>query len=70
MPAQIDLPKAMAALVRGAKAERRWDEVLGGRETRPYRDVATWAVQRLLGGGASLEDVIEYLRGAAALEGP
>lgn len=65
---RIDLTTAMAALMKGTKAERSWDKVLGGPTSRPYRDVATWAVQRLLGGGASLEDVLEYLRGAAALE--
>lgn len=64
-----ELEAAMGALMKGTKAERSWDKVLGGSSSRAYRDVATWAVQRLVAGGAALEDVLEYLRGAAALEG-
>jgi hypothetical protein len=63
----VDVAAAMTALLRGTKAERSWDKVLGGAESRAYRDVAAWAVERLVANGAALEDVIEYLRGTAEL---
>jgi len=64
----IDVATAMASLVKATASERRWDQRLGGAESRAYRDVAVWAVQRLVGAGAQLPDVLTYLRQSADLE--
>jgi len=63
----FDIAAAMSSLVKATAAERRWDELLG-KETRAYRDVALYAVDRLLAAGAQLADVINYLRENASLE--
>lgn len=64
----LDVAAAMASLMKGTAAERRWDKLLGGDETRAYRDIALWGVQRLVAGGAALADVLKYLHENAELE--
>lgn len=41
--------------------EREWDPALGGRETRPYRDLVAYAAAKLVLSGAQPEAVISYL---------
>lgn len=64
---QIDVALAMASLVKATAEEKRWDERLGA-DSRAYRDVAIWAVQRIIAGGAELADVLSYLHKHAELE--
>lgn len=41
--------------------EAQWDPLLGGRETRGYRDLLTYSAAKMVLAGAAPESVISYL---------
>ncbi len=41
--------------------ETQWDPLLGGRETRGYRDLLTYSAAKMVLAGAQPEHVISYL---------
>ncbi len=48
-------------LENAATIEGQWDPLLGGRETRAYRDLLTYSASKLVLAGAAPEAVISYL---------
>ena len=47
--------------------EVSWDERLGGRDTRPYRELLCYCAGRLMAAGVVLDDLGAYLREASVL---
>lgn len=60
---KVDLTAAAVALVKATANEKRWDAAFG-KDTRAYRDVAVYAVERLCATGVRFDDVVHYLREA------
>jgi hypothetical protein len=61
--AQLELPSLMELVA----FEQEWDERLGGRGGRTYREIACYCAARLIAGGAELEAVLSYMRAAFAV---
>jgi hypothetical protein len=49
-------------LEQAAEFEKRWDLRMGGDGTRPYRELFGFTAGRIMLHGASLEDLVAYLR--------
>lgn len=54
----VELPQLAEGL---AGAEAAWDPVLGGRQTRAYRDLLAYSAAKLVVAGGSPESVCGYL---------
>jgi hypothetical protein len=61
--AQLELPSLMELIA----FEEEWDGLLGGSQTRSYRELLCYCAARTMNCGAELEAVLSYMRAAFAV---
>lgn len=61
------LTSALALAAEVEQLEDRFDQLLGGLETRPWRELLAYCASRLTAAGADMADILKYLSQLAVL---